>query len=539
MKDVWLWGILALAFLLRIAGVAYGLPLMLVGDEPPFVLAALQMIQLHTIIPALHEEAFRAVLYYPPYISYFFLPFFVVAIGIKWLVWGGSSSLFSSFLLSDLTIFFEIGRMLMVTFGVISVYLVYKIAESVYRSRAAALIAAFLLATSALHIALSMVGRHWLPVSFLFLVMLYMLTRNQWSLRRKIISSLLLIGFGAGISSASFLLTIPFVLWFFILSEASVLNVLRDKQIWSSAAASLILFILPQFLFHGAQGALAGGFSLFKEKGVETLILTPLNALLLTARTEFVLVGLFLVGLVSLWFLQKRWALFAGCFFLAYVAAFYLLFEFQPRFMLPLVPLYAIVAPAAYLAFKNNRIVRIVILILLIAPLAVSMRISYLAHANDTRTLAREWIITKALPADKIISYGNLLRLPTRAEEVAGLRAIDPAAVRKVDVADEALDNKNLPLVLNISNVRDEDFFKNLPQFAEREGYTYAVVEKGYGGKMREQALLALTDGTTEIARFEGLSSQLSITESGFTGTLADLFSDKLFGPTVVIYRLR
>ncbi len=530
--------ILLLAFLLRIVGIGYGLPLMLVGDEPPFVLAALKMIELHTVIPAQSEEAFKAILYYPPYISYLYLPFFVAAVGVKWLMWQGSNTLFSSYLLSDLSIFFEIGRVIMVTFGVASVYLVYKTALSLYRSRPAALIAAFLLATSGLHVALSMAGRHWLPVSFLFVLIFFLLTREHISSRKKLILSLLIIGIGAGVSTASFLLVIPVSLWFLIMETPSLKKLLKDKLIWTVGVVTLALIALPSLLFHGAGGALEGGFSLLQEKNFIDILKSPVQALILIAGTEPVFIGLFIIGLVSLWFFNRRLALFSLLFFIAYVVAFYFLFLFQPRFMLPLYPLYAVVAPAAFVFLKRYHVTPILLALLLI-PLLVSARISYLAYQNDSRAVAREWMLRNALPTDKIIVYGNLLRLSTQAEGVMELRAIDPAAVRRVDVADEALNSKKLPLVLNISNVQNDEFFSNIAQYTKNHSYTYAVIEEGYGGEARKLSIQSLVKNATEITRFNGLGSTLSIGESDFSGKLSELFSSKSFGPTVVIYRLR
>ncbi len=537
MKDKILWIILTLAFLLRIVGIGYGLPLMVVGDEPPFVLAALKMIELHTVIPALHEEAFRSVLYYPPYISYLYLPFFVIAIGFKWLLWQGSSALFSSYLLSDLSIFFEIGRVIMVLCGVASVYLVYQTALSLYRSRLAALVAAFLLATSGLHVALSMVGRHWLPVSFLFALVLFLLTRENISLRKKFILSLLVIGIGAGVSTASFLLVIPAFLWFLVMEPSSIKQFLYDKLIWAAAAATLALAALPSLLFHNAGGALVGGFSLLHEKNIVDLLLSPARALLLIAGTEPVFVGLFLAGLISLWFVNRRLALFSLLLFVGYAVAFYFLFQFQPRFILPLFPLFAVVAPGAFIILRRYSVTPVLLALLLI-PLLVSGRISYLAYSNDSRALAREWMVSHALPTDKIIVYGNLLRLPTQAEEVARLRALDPTAVRRVDVADEMLDNTQLPFALNISNVQNEEFFSNIAQYAKNQGYTFAVIEEGYGGEARKPAIESMVKNATEITRFNGLGPTLSIGESDFIGKLTELFSGKSFGPTVVIYQL-
>lgn len=539
MKDRVLWMLLALAFFLRIAGILYGLPLMVVGDEPPFVLGALQMLQLHTVIPALYPEEFQAILYYPPYISYLYLVPFAATIGVKWLLWHGTGALFSSYLLSNLSVFFEIGRAIMITLGVVSVYLVYKIAETIYQSKVAARIAAFLLATSILHIALSSVGRHWIPVSFLFLLTLFILTREHLPALKRLIFSLLVVGLGMGVSTASSLVLIPIGCWFFFLSGLSPGKVIRDKWLWGAVAMCAFLAAVPSLLYQGSQEAFLGGFSLFEHKNIFELLLSPFHALLLTAYSEPVLIALFLSGLVSLWFVHRRWGLFAAAFFVLYIFAFYILFDFQPRFMLPIIPLYSLVAPALYMHLRRYRFAPLLFMMLLLVPMGGALRVSYLMAQGDTRSAARAWMLEHRAPGDKILVYGNLLRLSSDARGTAALREIDSGAVRKTDVADEALNNPNVPLVLNLSNVKDDAFFAALPDYARKNGYTYAVVQERYGEKSRTDAFEALESGAIEVARFEGLGETSSIAESAFTDPLLYLFSGKQFGPTVSVYRLR
>ncbi|MEK9170042.1 MAG: hypothetical protein AAB674_00130, partial [Patescibacteria group bacterium] len=81
--------ILIFSFLVRLAGIGYGLPLWLIDDEPPFTLAALKMIQLKTLLPAFHMEEFKAFLYYPPYLSYLYLLPFSILLGVKYLFFSG------------------------------------------------------------------------------------------------------------------------------------------------------------------------------------------------------------------------------------------------------------------------------------------------------------------------------------------------------------------------------------------------------------------------------------------------------------------
>src|SRR3989344_6054151 len=162
--------ILAFAFLVRVAGIGYGLPLWLIDDEPPFTLAALKMLQLKTFLPASYLDEFRTILYYPPYLSYLYLLPFSILLGIKYLFFSGGREQFIYYLTSDLSQFFLIARFLNVVLGVLSAGLLYRVAKNIFSSEGGsasggqnefpALLSAFFLSTSLFHILMSANGRH-------------------------------------------------------------------------------------------------------------------------------------------------------------------------------------------------------------------------------------------------------------------------------------------------------------------------------------------------------------------------------------------
>src|SRR3954463_12561030 len=122
-------GLVLLTLLLCLPGISYGLPLLLIEDEPSLVLGALTMLQTKTLIPALHPAAFASVLYYNPYLSYIFLAPFTVAAGILYVFWHGDPSLLAAYVTAHLSLFFVIARFISALFAAASVYLVYRIAE--------------------------------------------------------------------------------------------------------------------------------------------------------------------------------------------------------------------------------------------------------------------------------------------------------------------------------------------------------------------------------------------------------------------------
>src|SRR3989344_6447270 len=100
------------AFILRVVGISYGLPLWLIDDEPPFVLSAIKMIQLRTLIPAFHQADFVNLLYYPPYLAYLYIVPFVVLLGFQYAAHYALGNLFIPFVVSDLSVFFIMARLI-------------------------------------------------------------------------------------------------------------------------------------------------------------------------------------------------------------------------------------------------------------------------------------------------------------------------------------------------------------------------------------------------------------------------------------------
>ncbi len=253
-SDAPLWTLVGLAFLLRVAGIGYGLPLTLIADEPPFILGALQMLQSHTLVPSLHPELFKNILYYPPYLSYLYvLPFAAIA-GATMATWQGTLDSLSTHFLANLSPFFVAARLTSITLGAASVFLIYRTAQSLFTSRIAAGGAAFLLTTSLLHTGLSMKGRHWLPVSFLFLLVLYILTREHLQKNKRILLSYITVGFGVGISTIVVVALLPVGLWILFESKLRILNVLRDRLVWVSVGVLALLAPLPYFFSNNSLG---------------------------------------------------------------------------------------------------------------------------------------------------------------------------------------------------------------------------------------------------------------------------------------------
>ncbi len=536
-QDPWLWWIICGAFLLRIVGICYGLPLTVVADEPPFVLGALQMLQLHTLIPAFHLAVFKKILYYPPYLSYLYLIPFTIIIGGAALLWHVPTALLEARLLADLSPFFLVARVGSVLLGTLSVYFVYRIAQSLFTSRTAAAASAFLLATSVLHESLSMVGRHWMPVSFFFLLVFYLMTREWLPRNRRILYSCTAVGAGVGISTIVIFATLPILFWFVFESDWRLRDLVRDRLVWAGAITLAVLAPLPTLLYPNSNNYLFGALFL-SGKTMVAVLLSPLAALATQASIEPVLIGLFGIGLALLWRDQRRHAFFLGGFFLTYVVLFYFLTHIQPRFVLPLVPIYALAGGYAVSVFARQKLGLWVAILLLCLPLAISLRVATLAVENDTRAQARTWLLHTLTPTDKVIVYARLTRLPTTPSAVAELRALDPGAVRQVDSADSTL-GRTSPYALNLHAFSNDAFFATLPAYAATHHYTYLLYEPGIEMTPAQRAGFAtLIKTATPVATWQGFGSAFSIADSNFRVPLSDLLSHAALGPTVVVYHL-
>jgi hypothetical protein len=527
------------AFTVRVVGIGYGLPLTLVGDEPPFILAALQMIQLHTLVPAFHMDAFTNILYYPPYLSYIYLIPFTAIAAVEYLLWHGGSALFSAHIVSDLSVFFLTTRLLSAALGAFSVYLVYRVAQSLYASRIGAAIAGFLLATSLIHESLSMVGRHWLPISFIFLLVFYILTREELPKNRRIFYALLIAGIGMGVSTFAVVTIVPLALWFFILSEMRMRTAIRDPWILSSAFVFLTLSPLPSLIYPYSQGFLSGVLVLHGQTTLFGFVTSPLQALMQYAYSEPVLIGLFLVGIGAFWLYHRRWFIFFVSFFLFYVLLFYTVAAFETRFLLPLVPVYALIGGYAGHLMSRKKTTTVILLMLLFIPLAGAIRLGTLAYKGDTRAYARDWALRELKPSDKVLVYGELLRLPVNQESVAELRAIDPSAVRKTDEAGAMLNRTDIPHALNLYTTKNEEFLGSLAAYARKHDYDYLIYEPSHVSDAKTGAQFnKLIAQAQLIKEWDGFGDSFSVARSKFTAPLPLLFARKSLGPTMLVYKL-
>jgi len=553
--------ILAFSFLVRVAGIGYGLPLWLIDDEPPFTLAALKMIQLKTLLPVFHLDEFKTFLYYPPYLSYLYLFPFSALLAAKYLFFSGGLGQFLNYTVSDLSQFFIIARFLNVAFGVLSVWLLYKIAKNIFSAEGGslpagrrgasgggyeyvALLSAFFLGTSLFHILLSATGRHWLPVSFLFILGLFFLSDEKLSRQKRFLYAMLVAGVGIGVSIITVLLTFLILYWYLFYEKESVKDLLRGKTFYLASFLFVVLVILPAVIYPGSFG-FGGDMTAGNTKTFFGILQSPFLFLKPVALSEPILLIFAVIGLV-LAFLHKRrffWPVFL--FIYTYSAIFYLFFRYEHRFTISLFPLLAILAAYGfYECYRgiSNRIISIGFILILVVPLVLSLRLSYLIYNDDSRIHARQWIEENIPQGSKILVYARLTRLSSVKEAIQEQKKIDSGSLRKVDIAEENLapDRPDAFHALNFYSISNPEFYKDIKNYALANGYQYLFMEMDNFNRSQEQwnQIRQVADGKQEITSFGGAPEDYSVFIGQLTGNPFYLFKLKELGPSVRLYKL-
>ena len=542
-----LFAVLIFGFAVRILGIGYGLPLWLGADEPPFVLGALKMIELKTLIPAFHEEEFRSVLYYPPYLSYLNLPLFASILFFKFISYDGDIISFANYIVSDLSNFFAAARFINIFLAVLSIYLVYKISMSLFRDEWAAAAGSFFLSTSLLHILLSFSSRQWLAVSVVYVLVLYFLTKKEFSFEKRYFWAVFSAGIGMGISMISSLSIAFIALYYLFFEEKKLSQIFREKYIYLLVLLFAVLSFVPLILYPSSIG-FGNDITLGEDKNITELLLSPINFITPLFRSEPVLVLFFLLGFYFAFVKDKKIFSTFFIFLIAYSMAFYLIFRFEDRFLLALMPIIAILAGVGFKEFfrrlaEFNKIASAALLTaMIVLPIIFSLRLSYLAYLGDSRQNMRSWVEENITEGSMVLVSARLTRLSSNKEAIEEQKRIDPASLRGVDEA-ESYFGKN-PIypsfhALNLNSIPNS-FHKNLPEYAESNSYEYLILpaEDYRKDESLHKKLLGWAKENALIISF-GDDSSFSISESRLGQSPLELFETNMLGPDVSLYKLR
>ncbi len=535
--------ILFFAFFVRLAGINYGLPLWLIDDEPPFTLAALLMLKLKTVIPAFHLDDFSKVLYYPPYLSYLYIvPFGIIGLG-QYLIFEGGIDQFAYYLTAHMSQFFLIARFINILFGTVSVWLAYHVSLSLFREARAALLSAFLLSTSLIFILFSFTGRHWLPISFIYLLGFYFLSKENWSVEKRYCSAILIAGIGMGVSPITALFTPLIALWYFIYDGKSI----RDLAVHYKIILATVLFAglawLPSFLYPKSFG-FAGDVTAQQSKtfwGIFSSVFLFLKPVFLSDPA----IGIFaVIGLAVLWRFQRRLALTMIIFLSGYSIVFYELFRFEHRFTLPLVPFLAILAGYGIVrlsGYFTDDYRNAAIAVIMIFPLIFAFRFGYLASKNDSRVVLRQWIEANIPAGSRIIVSARLMRLASDPSAIAEQREIDAASLRSIDIVEErGFIGQPSYHALNLYSVSNPVFYGNMLEYAQSQSYRFLVMSDVDYWRNPDQSskVQELSQTGTLIRSYGNSQEEYSISIGQLLGNPLGLFRIDQFGPLVELYKL-
>ncbi len=537
-------GLLTGALLVRILGIHYGLPWILVGDEPAFLGGALKMIELKTLIPALHPEAFRP-FYYPPFMAYVFLILLVPLLGVQYLVSGAANlGAFRDLIAMDPTLPWLAGRMVVAILGTLTVYYTYRIGAELF-SRGAGIYAALLLATSFLHVLLSHFARNWVPGLFFVILAFFAAAKilheraSRWY------------WVGAGAAGLGFGVSYIPVIGIFAVAMAHMMRRpvqvkkrLQDPLLWKSMGLAVLLIAL--FLLLNVQEffriLIGEDGTAGQPKDIAGFAATAfyhLQILQLYDPLLFVLGG---IGSVFLLFHKPR----IGALFFSYAVVFlaflYFFFHSEVRYALLLYPLF--LAGAAYLYFYMSgilpRLTPILFTALVLFPLAVVLRYDTLL-SGDTRLHAREYIRTQYRGAGILTNFKEV-RLPTSLDGLRMQALLDPASLRAYDrarMATEASPSPHAPRTLHLHFVHPEKIPRPIIAFAKEHAYSIVVLQYWQMEELRswERELLNTSDLIWEIRGGEALGS-VDVNGNALIPSW-NIFLLERLGPVVEIRTLR
>ena len=410
--------ILLTAFILRVFQIFYGYPLFFVSDETPNILASLKMIG---------NYSFRAATpgyYYPAITSYVLLPFLSVFLFLGWFL--GifiNVEQIKEIVLLKFGIFIPAARLASVLFGVLTVYLVYKICEELFKNKKIGFLAAWFLAISFMHVYNSHFAQTWVLQTFFIFLVMYLAVKfyNQENLRAK---HYVLSGLAAG--AAFGVNTVGGFSYFFILFVHFLKNkkngfvkiFIKNKNFW---VLNLILFLTMAFIYYlnpyGLQNHFnritdtktpaefgGAGYSSYKPfSPVFFEVLWFYIKVIFSQETIFTILGIF--GAFTIWFKNRTAFYFIFPWVIIYFIVISPLTGATGRYILPVVP--ALVILAAYFVhniFKNfsSKIYITAIILISVPPLVSTVLFNFKLTKDDTHVLAYNWVINNIESGAKI-----------------------------------------------------------------------------------------------------------------------------------------
>jgi len=418
-KHYLILSILAVALILRLVGIFYGYPLALVNDETPTLAASLKMIG----TGSLRANAFQY--YYPAGLAYVCLPFIAVYLAVARFIgiFGSIISELKEAVLLNLGYFVPAIRIASAVLGAASVFLVYQLGQKLFHNKTIGLLAAWFLAINFFHLANSHYGQTWTAQTFFILLVLawsvYFYQKEKISWRDYFMAGVLI----ALAFSINFVGVISYF-WFLLAHwlkhsrpNKFIKTFILNKNFWLT---NLVFVLLVALVYYLNPFGLNNYFGRILNpdpaaKSYSLLSLASLKILLSYLWHGFIAEPiLFLLAIPSAVLVWKKNRI--AFYFLVPWLIIYLLFlapltNPMTRYLLPIVPLLAILIAFLldYLKQKFSLSVKALVILVVILSLP-SLVFSVLFDARmlkkDTRAMAYRWVIENIQSGSRINNLG-------------------------------------------------------------------------------------------------------------------------------------
>jgi len=439
----------AFAAALRLYALGHGLPHQYVPDESTMIGGALRMGASRSLQPS--------TFIYPALLMYLFAAEYAALLAAGLLTHAFSSvSQFQQFAFIDPSIFYLLPRLAVALMGTATVPVAYLLGRRLYGPWAG-IGAAALIAASIMHVQMSHQARHWVPVSLLTLVVLWVslnvAERGRW---RDYCLSGLLVGLTAATSFNGFLLLFMPLVGHLLQLRKAGRPLLIPREHLPMLATTVLAFVLffalnPYILlqldrfiaFHSSGessigGQIRGHYENYLQQFLEKQGFTFFAEATLAYEPAITLLGI--AGAVLMFRRSRRTDLATGytshgsgdsaglarrglnanSLVLSYPLFHYLMFattapSLEQRYMLPAVVVLALpagMAAAAVGGWLHRRLgggdaahltVGAIAIIALLVASVPSLRYDWLLGQTDTRTLAKAWIESN-IPAGSTVA---------------------------------------------------------------------------------------------------------------------------------------
>ncbi len=436
-----IWVILSLFAFGGMFGLAYhfGFPIA-VNDESPPMAAAIKMVADHNL------RANYPSFYYMPLSAHMVLPFVAGGLGVAYL-FGDFQSFaeFERFIIVDFAKLLPAARLASVFYGLLSLWLLYRIALMLYGSRRLALASAWFFASSLMLVQLAHIARVWTMEVFLMLLALFFVARIWKSDRGEMkdyLGAALASALAFGVNVIGLVVFSALICVHFQKSDRSRwVHACLDRRLLASVG--LIILSVPVMYYLNPYGF--ANFTNYASKFVHVVspvVLeeaptslaaygAPGEGVLYYARilVEYdpLLVLLALLGVVAWYRLSRRTFLWLACYEIVYYASATLLsgthtVAFEPRYALPLYPAFALSAAVGFreLWRRARRPLPQHVLLFFILIFTLTIPTLWLSRFTlpATRVMAFDFVRTAIPDGSRLLNVDDRIPFP---ENVAAL----------------------------------------------------------------------------------------------------------------------